>query len=62
MMSATKLPVYLWGDAIKTTNYISNRVPNKSVTTTPFELWLEFSFMEGTLSLLTYINTGPYEP
>ncbi|KAM2151370.1 hypothetical protein ACFX1R_045823 [Malus domestica] len=39
MMSATNLPMYLWGDAIKIANYISNRVPNKSVTTTPFELW-----------------------
>ena len=39
MMSGTNLPMFLWGDAIKTANYISNRVPSKSVITTPFELW-----------------------
>lgn len=31
MMSRTNLPVYLWGEAIKTALYISNRVPSKFV-------------------------------
>ena len=39
MMSRSNLPEYLWGEAIKTANYILNRVPSKSVLKTPFELW-----------------------
>ena len=39
MMSRTKLPQSLWGEALQTTMYILNRVPNKSVAKTPFELW-----------------------
>ncbi|KAM1502254.1 hypothetical protein ACFXTO_027626 [Malus domestica] len=39
MMSTTNLPMFLWGDAIKTANYICNRAPSKSITSTPFELW-----------------------
>ena len=39
MLSGFNLPEYLWGEAIKTANYILNRVPRKSVPKTPFELW-----------------------
>ena len=39
MMSKSNLPEYLWGEAIKTTTYILNRVPSKSVPKTLFELW-----------------------
>ena len=39
MMSRTKLPQSLWGEALQTTMYILNRVPSKSVPKTPFELW-----------------------
>ncbi|CAL8132317.1 unnamed protein product [Prunus armeniaca] len=39
MIGNTDLPKFLWGDAIKTTNYILNRCPSKSVPKTPFELW-----------------------
>ena len=39
MMSMSNLPEYLRGEAIKTANYILNRVPSKSVPKTPFELW-----------------------
>ena len=38
-MSRSNLPEYLWGEAIKTTTYILNRVPSKLVPKTPFELW-----------------------
>ena len=38
-MSRSNLPEYLWGEAIKTSNYILNRVPRKYVPKTPFELW-----------------------
>ena len=38
MMSRTRLPGFLWGEALKTANYILNRVPSKSVSTTPFEV------------------------
>ncbi|KAL6318317.1 hypothetical protein AAG906_039409 [Vitis piasezkii] len=40
MMSRSNLLKYLWGEAIKTTTYILNRVPSKSVPKTPFELWI----------------------
>ena len=38
MMSRCNLPTYLWGEAIKFALYILNRVPNKSVLKTHFEL------------------------
>ena len=41
MMCTSGLPHFLWGEALKTANYLSNRTPSKSVsaTKTPFELW-----------------------
>ena len=39
IMSRSNLPKYLWGETIKTTTYILNRVPSKLVPKTPFELW-----------------------
>ena len=39
MISITKLPQSLWGEALQTAMYILNRVPSKSVPKTPFELW-----------------------
>ena len=41
MMCTSGLPHYLWGEALKTANYLTNRTPSKSVsaTKTPFELW-----------------------
>ena len=39
MISRTKLPQSLWGEALQIAMYILNRVPSKSVPKTPFELW-----------------------
>lgn len=39
MHSRTNLPDFLWGEAIKTTLYILNRVPSKSIIKTPFGMW-----------------------
>jgi transposase InsO family protein len=39
MISHANVPEYLWMYALKTTMYLLNRVPSKSVETTPFELW-----------------------
>ena len=39
MMSFTDLPLFLWGYALQTSIYILNRVPSKSVPTTPYEIW-----------------------
>ena len=39
MMSFTDLPLTFWGYAVETANYILNRVPSKSVTSTPYEIW-----------------------
>jgi hypothetical protein len=35
----TILPECLWFEALKTTTHVLNRVPSKSVPTTPYELW-----------------------
>ena len=39
MFSHSSLPESLWGEALKTTAYILNRVPSKVVNKTPYELW-----------------------
>ena len=39
MMAQANLPVTYWGDALLTATFILNRVPSKSVSTTPYELW-----------------------
>ena len=39
MMSYIDLPISLWGFALQTAFYILNRVPSKSVSTTPYEIW-----------------------
>ena len=38
MLSKSTLPISLWSETIKSTMYILNRVPSKSVPKTPFEL------------------------
>ena len=40
MMSYTDLPISLWGFALQTASYILNCVPSKSVTSTPYEIWM----------------------
>lgn len=39
MISHSTLLKSLWGETIKTTVYILNRVPSKAVAKTPYELW-----------------------
>ena len=39
MMAQANLPITFWGDALLIATYILNRVPSKSVATTPYELW-----------------------
>ena len=39
MMSYSSIPESMWGEALRTTMYILNRVPSKLVSSTPFELW-----------------------
>ncbi|KAK4384341.1 Retrovirus-related Pol polyprotein from transposon TNT 1-94 [Sesamum angolense] len=39
MMAQANLPISFWGDAILTASYILNRVPSKSIPSTPYELW-----------------------
>ena len=38
-MMQTNLQIFFWGDVLLTTAYILNRVPSKSVPSTPYELW-----------------------
>jgi hypothetical protein len=42
-MAQANLPIdsSYWGDAFMTTTYILNRVPSKSVPSTPYELWTD---------------------
>ena len=40
MLLNSSLPDYLWGEALRTTTYILNKVPSKFVPKTPFELLL----------------------
>ncbi|KAF7831918.1 Retrovirus-related Pol polyprotein from transposon TNT 1-94 [Senna tora] len=39
MISNSKLPIFLWREALKIAVYIQNRVPTKAVSKTPFEIW-----------------------
>jgi transposase InsO family protein len=39
MMAQANLLISFWGDALLTAAYILNRVPSKSVSSTPYELW-----------------------
>ena len=39
MVSDSGLPISLWGYALQTTAYLLNKVPSKSVLTSPHELW-----------------------
>ena len=39
MLVNSSLPDYLWEKTLRTTTYILNQVPSKSVPKTPFELW-----------------------
>ena len=39
MMAQAKLPISFWGDTLMNATYILNRVPSKSILSTPYELW-----------------------
>lgn len=41
MMAQANLPISFWGDALLTATYVLNRVPSKSVASTPYELWTD---------------------
>ena len=39
MLVNSSLPMFLWGEALKTEAYILNQLPSKFVPKTPYELW-----------------------
>ncbi|PPZ39275.1 hypothetical protein C5P26_25750, partial [Escherichia coli] len=39
MMSYTDMPISFWGFALESALYILNRIPSKSVSSTPYEIW-----------------------
>ena len=41
MLISSGLPQNLWGEAILSANYILNKVPQKKVNQTPYEMWHE---------------------
>jgi len=66
-MAHANFPISLWGDALLTTAYILNRVPSKSISTTPYELWMgrrpDLSYIRGQPTMFTVtpmlIKLGP---
>ena len=42
MLSNSKLPKFLWTEALKTVVYILIRVPTKAIPKMPFELWKDW--------------------
>ena len=46
MITHSTLPKFLWGDALRTTAYVLNQIPNKSIPKIPYEM-----IYEKTLSL-----------
>ena len=43
MIAHTTLSESLWSEALNTSIYLLNRVPSKTITKTPYELWTEKS-------------------
>jgi hypothetical protein len=41
IMAHANHPISFWEDALLTVAYVLNRVPSKSVTKTPYELWCD---------------------
>ena len=39
MLVNSSLHEFLWSEGLKTTTYILNQVPSKSIPKTPYELW-----------------------
>ena len=39
MMAQANLLISYWGDALLTATYVLNRVPSKTIASTPYELW-----------------------
>ena len=63
MISHSTLPESLWGEAIKTTVYILNRVPSKAVAKTPYELWISKKPSIRHLHVWGYpAEARPYKP
>ncbi|XP_075112616.1 uncharacterized protein LOC142182297 [Nicotiana tabacum] len=44
-MAQANLPISFWGDALLTATYILNKVPSKSVSSTPYELLIGYVFI-----------------
>ncbi|KAM2605239.1 hypothetical protein TB2_034059 [Malus domestica] len=55
MMSSADLPVTFWGYALYTAAYLLNRVPSKSVSQTPYEIW------HGRKPSLNHVKIWGYE-
>ena len=39
MLISSSLPQNLWGEAVLSANYILNKLPQKKLDKTPYELW-----------------------
>ena len=63
-MEQEKLPIFFWGHTLRTAIYILNRVPSKSIPSTPYELWkgatLDLNLMR-SWGCATYVHNVPHE-
>ena len=63
MIAHTTLLKSLWSENLKTVVYLLNRVPKKTVTKTPYELWTEKSPSIRHLQVWDYpVEAQPYIP
>jgi hypothetical protein len=64
MMMHANLSISYWGDALLTVAYILIRVPSKSVSSTPYELWNNENLNLGYLhpwGCAAYIHNNSHE-
>ena len=40
MMELASLPISFWGYALESVYYVLNRIPNKSISKTSYEIWI----------------------
>ena len=63
MLVSSLLPEFLWGEALKTTTYILNKLPSKSVSKTPYELWSQKKPILRHFHVWGYkVEVSPYNP
>ena len=55
MMSFTDLLLFFWGHTLLTVIHLLNRIPSKSIPTTPYEIWFGKKLSQGYLKTWGYL-------